>query len=208
MIVVTTPTGNIGQQVLYGILGSGEAVRVIARDPARIPSHIRKHVEVVEGSHGNADVVERAFKGADSIFWLVPPDSKARSVDAAYVDFTRPASHAIRAQGIKRVVIVSALGRGWAKDTGYVRASLAMHDSILATGVNCRALTMPSFMDNLLRQVQSIKSQGAFFSPIAGDLKADLRHPGHWWHRRQTATRSFLDRSERRPSAWTPRSFP
>lgn len=47
-----------------------------------------------------------------------------------------------------------------------------MDDLILATGVDCRVLTMPSFMDNLLRQVESIKSQGKFFSPISGDLKA------------------------------------
>jgi uncharacterized protein YbjT (DUF2867 family) len=73
MIVVTTPTGNIGQQILYGILDSGVPVRVIARDPARLPSDIRKHVEVIEGSHGDAGVVERAFEGADSVFWLVPP---------------------------------------------------------------------------------------------------------------------------------------
>ncbi len=30
---------------------------------------------------------------------------------------------------------------------------------------------MPSFMDNILRQVQPIKSRGMFFSPIAGDRK-------------------------------------
>jgi uncharacterized protein YbjT (DUF2867 family) len=172
MIVVTTPTGNIGQQVLCGIIDSGEPVRVIARDPSRLPSHLRKHVEVVEGSHSDGHVVERAFQGADSVFWLVPPDPSAQSVEAAYVDFTRPACDAIRTQGVKRVVIVSALGRGWPKSAGHVSASLAMDDLIMATDVDCRVLTMPSFMDNLLRQVQSIKSQGTFFSPISGDLKA------------------------------------
>jgi uncharacterized protein YbjT (DUF2867 family) len=172
MIVVTTPTGNIGQQILSGILDSGEQVRVIARDPARLPSHIGRNVEVIEGSHGDGKVVERAFEGADSVFWLVPPDDKAQSVEEAYVDFTKPACHAIVTQGVKRVVIVSALGRGWPKGTGHVSASLAMDDLIMATGVNCRVLTMPSFMDNLLRQVQAIKSQSTFFSPIAGDLRA------------------------------------
>jgi uncharacterized protein YbjT (DUF2867 family) len=37
--------------------------------------------------------------------------------------------------------------------------------------VSYRALTMPSFMDNILRQVGAIKSQGMFFSPISGDRK-------------------------------------
>jgi uncharacterized protein YbjT (DUF2867 family) len=46
-----------------------------------------------------------------------------------------------------------------------------MDDLIASTGVSYRALTMPSFMDNLLTQVETIKSQGRFFSPIAGDRK-------------------------------------
>ena len=171
MIVITAPTGNIGQAVVQDLLDKGEAVRVIARDPSRLPPQVRERVEVVQGSHSDVDIVTRAFDGADSVFWLVPPDPKADSLEAAYVDFSRPACEAIRKQGVERVVIVSALGRGWPKDSGYVSASLAMDDLIMSTGVNCRILTMPSFMDNMLRQVQAIKSQGTFFSPISGDLK-------------------------------------
>ena len=50
-------------------------------------------------------------------------------------------------------------------------ASLALDDLIASTGVSYRALTMPSFMDNILNQVEAIKSQGMFFSPISGDRK-------------------------------------
>jgi uncharacterized protein YbjT (DUF2867 family) len=173
MIVVTTPTGAIGQQVLEKLLDSGRAIRVIVRNPSQLPDTTRKRVEVVPGSHSDADVVNKAFEGAESVFWLCPPDPRASSVEAAYVDFTRPASAAFRSQGIKRVVAVSALGRGLpvARNAGYVTASLAMDDLIASTGVSFRALTMPSFMDNLLRQVQPIKKQGVFFSPIAGDRK-------------------------------------
>jgi uncharacterized protein YbjT (DUF2867 family) len=46
-----------------------------------------------------------------------------------------------------------------------------MDDLIASTGVAFRALIMPSFIDNLLRQVGPIKAQGVFFSPIAGDRK-------------------------------------
>ena len=169
MIVVTTPTGTIGHQVLDNILNSGEPIRVIARDPSRLPSQTRKRVEVLQGSHGDINVVNKAFKGADSVFWLVPPDFRADSVMAAYLDFTRPACDALRSQRVKRVVGVSALGREWPKNAGLVSASLAMDDLIASTGVSYRALTMPSFMDNFLRQVEAIKNQGMFFSPISGD---------------------------------------
>jgi len=173
MIVITTPTGQIGRQVLGNVLKSGKPIRVIVRDPSRLPSEARKRIDVVQGSHGDSDTVQKAFAGADTVFWLVPPDPKAESVEAAYVGFSRPAGAAFKSQGVKRVVGISALGRGtpWAANAGLVMASLKMDDLIASTGVNYRAVINPSFMDNLLRQVQVIKSQGAFFLPISGDLK-------------------------------------
>ena len=173
MIVVTAPIGLIGHQVLDNLLDSFEPIRVIARDPSRLPAHTRERIEVVQGSHGDRDVVTRAFAGADSVFWLVPPDPRAGSIESAYVDFTRPACEAFKRQGVKRVVGVSTLGRGtpWAAHAGLVTASLAMDDLIASTGVSYRALTMPSFMDNLLRQVESIKKEGLFSLPISGGLK-------------------------------------
>ena len=50
MIVITTPTGAIGNQVLEQTLRSGEPIRVIVRDPSRIQSQTRKRVEVVRKS--------------------------------------------------------------------------------------------------------------------------------------------------------------
>jgi uncharacterized protein YbjT (DUF2867 family) len=173
MIVITTPTGQIGHQVLSNVLGSGEPIRVIARDPSRLPAQARERVEVVLGSHGDIDVADRAFAGADAVFWLVPPDPRGDSVEAAYVAFTRPACDAFKRYEVQRVVGISALGRGTpvAANAGLVTASLAMDDLIASTGVSYRALTMPSFMDNLLRQVESIKHQGMFLLPISGDRK-------------------------------------
>jgi uncharacterized protein YbjT (DUF2867 family) len=173
MIVVTAPTSTIGRQVLANVLDKGESVRVIARDPSHLAPQTRQRIEVVQGSHSDSYVVNKAFAGADSVFWLVPPASDAKSVEAAYLDFTRPACAAFKSQGVKRVVGVSALGRGTpvAKTAGFVTASLAMDDLIASTGVGYRALTMPSFMDNIVRQAAAIKNQGAFFSPIAGDRK-------------------------------------
>ena len=173
MIVITTPTGQIGRQVLDRVLdGAGaQPVRVIVRDPAKLPDQVRRRVEVIEGSHGDADVVDRAFEGADTVFWLVPADDAAPTIEEAYVGFTRPAADALKRHGVERVVGISALGRGTAvaKHAGHVTASLAMDDLIAGTGVAYRALTMPSFMDNLIWQAVPIKTNGVFFGPIDGD---------------------------------------
>ncbi len=173
MIVITTPAGNIGRQVLEDLLDSGEQLRLVTRDRSGIPADTRRRVEVIEGSHGDPAVADKAFDGADAVFWLTPPDPRAESLEAAFVGFTRPAAEAFRKHGVKRVVGVSALGRGtpWVARAGYVTASLAMDDLIAGTGVAYRALTNPSFMDNIASQGGAIKNQGMFFSPIDGDRK-------------------------------------
>lgn len=171
MIVITTPTGQIGSQVLENLFDSGEPIRVIARDPSRLSPRIHERVEVMAGSHGDFDVINKACAGADAVFWLAPPNFRTKSLDALYLDFARPACEAFKSQGVKRVVGVSALGRGVTPNAGLVSASLAMDDLIATTGVNFRALTAPSFMDNMLREVDSIKNQGVFFSPLSDDRK-------------------------------------
>ncbi|TDD94658.1 NAD(P)H-binding protein [Actinomadura rubrisoli] len=195
MIVVTAPTGQIGRRVVQHLLHAVAPVRVIVRDPARLPAGVREHVEVVEGSHGDREVVDKAFAGAESVFWLVPPDPRAAGPDAAYSGFSRPACAAFREQGVRRVVGVSALGRGTpvAADAGHVTAALALDDLIASTGVGYRALALPSFMDNMLRQAELIREQGMFVSCGPGDRRlpacatrdiaaaaADLLLDGSW----------------------------
>ena len=172
MIVITGATGRIGGQVLAHLLGGTEPLRVIARDPSRLPLEARRSVEVVQGSHGDAEVVTRAFAGARAVFWLPPGGTTAESAEAAYLDFSRPACAAFKACGVRQVVGISALGRGWPKPAGHVTASLQMDDAIAATGVAYRALACASLMENVLRQTASIRATGDFTWPTPADVKS------------------------------------
>ncbi|MEV0249668.1 NAD(P)H-binding protein [Nocardia sp. NPDC050712] len=174
MIVITAPTGNIGRPLLARLLGS-EELRVIVRDPARLPETVRGQVEVITGSHGDAAVLDRAFDGADAVFWLVPPNS-ARSPHDGWSGFTRPAVRALATHGVGHVVGVSALGRGTpvAGEAGLVTASLAMDDLLAGSGVAYRALANPSFFENLLEEADSIRDRGVFTDVVAADRKAPL----------------------------------
>ncbi|MFI0739051.1 NAD(P)H-binding protein [Streptomyces sp. NPDC021100] len=179
MIVITAPTGNIGRRLLPLLLESaparGEDLRVVVRDPARLPDAVRDRVEVVTGSHGDAEVVDRAFDGADAVFWLVPPDPSL-SPDDGFSGFTRPAAKALAAHGVGHVVGVSALGRGTpaAGRAGLVTASLAMDDLIAGTGVAYRALACPSFFENLLEEAASLRERGVFTDTVDAGRKAPL----------------------------------
>ncbi|MGW0095943.1 NAD(P)H-binding protein [Streptomyces sp. NPDC003328] len=175
MIVVTTPTGQIGRQVLDHLLDAGDAldgttdIRVIAREPERLSARVHECVEVVRGSHADPDVLEEACEGADRLFWLVPPAPQADSVEGHFRAFTESLCETIARHGLERVVGVSTLGRTVAKNAGQVSASLAMDEAIMATGVHYRALCPPFLMENLLGQAASIRDAGVFFLSMTED---------------------------------------
>ena len=145
MIVITSPARSAARcsatcSIAANSSGSSPAIGQRSRP------RCARTFDIVEGSHGDAAVVDEAFAGADAVFWLTPPDPQAPSVDA---------------------------GRGapWAAWAGFVAGSLPMDDLIAASGVAYRALANPYFMEDTVHQAESIKNQGMFFSPIAGDRK-------------------------------------
>lgn len=172
MIVVTTPSGQIGRHVVRSLLANDAPMRLIVRDPAKLPEDVRERAEIVRGSHADQGVIDRALDGADALFWLVPPDV-TKSLEAAYIDFTRPVVQAIRKFDVKRVVSVTALGRGtpWQDKAGLVTTSIQMDNMLMETGAAFRGLAMPSFMDNLLRQAAGIRDHGMFFGPTQAGKK-------------------------------------
>ena len=62
MIVITAPTSQIGSKVVTDLLGVGARLRLIVRDAAKLSDAVRDRTEVIEGSHGDASVVDRAFR--------------------------------------------------------------------------------------------------------------------------------------------------
>ncbi|RFU43425.1 NmrA family transcriptional regulator [Actinomadura logoneensis] len=171
MIVITAPTGQIGRRLVDTLLDAGAPVRLIARDPARLPARVHESAEIVQGTHSDKDVLTKALANADGVFWLVPPTPTAPSVEGHFDAFTRPFCEAVTETGVGHVVGVSSLGRTVARNAGQISATVTMDRMIEATGVSYRALEMPGFMDNMLWNVPSLKAEGVFTSAIDPDRK-------------------------------------
>lgn len=174
MILVTTPTGQIGSQLVGQLLAADETVRVLVRDPAKLSPEVQEKVDIVQGSSDKEDVLMRALAGVESVFHVVPPSFLTKDNNERYLQFTRPVCRAMKANGTERVVSVSGMGRGVAVNAGPVTASFLKDAEFESTGVNFRALWCPGFMENMLRQVGPLKEQGMFFLPSNPDLKAPL----------------------------------
>lgn len=182
MIVVTTPTGDIGSKVVAKLVSRNEKVRVIVRDASKLDSSIHDAVEIVEGSQNDPDIVLKAFEGADAIFWIVPPQTDTDNVIDYYKSSNRIAADAIKERGVKHAVWVSTLGSDMGINAGHLTAALQADGVLLETGVSARILCPATFMENLLRQVTPIKEQAVFSLPVAAD---------HVFH--NVATRDIAD---------------
>jgi uncharacterized protein YbjT (DUF2867 family) len=67
MIVITTPTGRIGSQVLARLLKGEDPIRVIVRDSTRLDAVIRARVQIIQGSRDAPVVLDDALTGADRL---------------------------------------------------------------------------------------------------------------------------------------------
>ncbi len=170
-ILVTTPTGKIGHRVLRELLAPEFCVRVVVRDPSRLPEEIREQVEVICGSTDDAPTLCRALDSVEALFWCVPTESlQETNVEQHYERFACAGWQAIREVGTPRVVTISAGGKGLARNAGPISGLHAMEEILNETGAALRHLRCGLFMENFLSQARSIQTQGVLSYPMPGHI--------------------------------------
>lgn len=168
MIVITTPTGQIGRALTEQLFGCGEAVTLLVRDAQKLPETIRKNATVLEGSLDDAEFVIRVTRGAEALFWLTPPNLGASNLQAWYRQFGDVAAKAVQANRIPYVVNISS-GGGGVTDAGPISNLHEVEQGLDAAATNVLHLRCGNFMENFLTQLKLIQHQGCFYYPFPGD---------------------------------------
>jgi uncharacterized protein YbjT (DUF2867 family) len=170
-ILVTAPAGKIGRYVLRELLAPEFSVRIIAREPSRLPAEIQGQVEAVRGSADDPTILGRALDGVEAAFWCVPnAEWQETDVPGHYERFARAGSQAIRAAGTPRLVTISAGGRGLARNAGPISGLHAMEDILNESGAAIRHLRCGAFMENFFWQAQPISQRGIVSYPMPGSI--------------------------------------
>jgi uncharacterized protein YbjT (DUF2867 family) len=175
MITITGATGKTGSVVAQKLLERGESVRVIGRSAERLESLHGKGAQIAVGDQGDEEFLIKALDGADAFYLLIPPKFDAEDFRVYYNALGDAAVAAIRKSGVKKVVFLSSLGADKPAGTGPV---VGLHDveqklSKLAD-VDVVFLRPGYFMENLLGNIELIKSKGINGGPMRGDVPITL----------------------------------
>lgn len=109
-VLVTGATGFIGQHLTRRLLDLGHQVRILTRDPSRVPSHWLPHVEIFVGDLLNEGVVCAATKGVDTVYHLAGVVKDERLLTAVNVEGLEIALTASAKAGVRTFCYLSSVG--------------------------------------------------------------------------------------------------
>jgi uncharacterized protein YbjT (DUF2867 family) len=175
MITILGATGNVGGKIADVLIKKGEPLRLIARSSDRLRRFVGTPAETFAGDANNIEFLVTVFKDADAVFTLIPPDPKASNFMQYADKIGESIARALEIAKVKYVVNLSSIGAELPEGTGPIKGLHNMEERLnRIKGLNVLHLRAPYFMENLLWNVDLIKSKGIMGSAIRGDLRMPM----------------------------------
>jgi len=175
MYVVLGATGNTGAAAVRALIATGERVRAVGRDTAKITRMFGDGAEAFGADVNDAAMLTRAFRGATSAYVMIPPQINAQDFLEASNKISDAITEAVRTSGLSHVVLLSSIGAQHEAKTGPI-VGLHRFETKLAAlpGLNRLALRPVFFMENFLMAIGLIHSMGFIGNGIKGDMKLPM----------------------------------
>jgi len=148
VILVTGGTGFVGTKIVHALRAEDRPVRVLARDPKDAETVAAWGCQVAEGDMTDAASLRRAVAGCEAVIDLVAIISGSRDdFQRVMIQGTRDLVAAAKDAGVKRFVLMSALGVGErSKDlTAYFHAKWDEEQTVQSSGLDY-TIFRPSFV--------------------------------------------------------------
>jgi uncharacterized protein YbjT (DUF2867 family) len=126
MFVVLGATGNTGKVVAETLLAQKKAVRVVLHDAVKGEPWKARGAEVAIADVEDGAALERAFKGAEGAYVLLPPSYGSSQVRVDNGRRAKAVATAVEAAGVAHIVLLSSVGAQQPDGTGPI---LSIHDA-------------------------------------------------------------------------------
>jgi uncharacterized protein YbjT (DUF2867 family) len=171
MITIMGGAGHTGAGVAERLLKAGEKIRVLGRTPEKLQSLKAQGAEVMTGDAADPAHLARAFKGADAVYTLLPPNPASTDFRAEQDRVGEAIATVLRDVGVRHVVFLSSLGAELAGGTGPIAGLHAQEQRLRQLpGTNVLILRPGFFFDNHLGNIGLIKHQGINGGAIGPDV--------------------------------------
>lgn len=160
MITVMGATGNTGRPTAERLLAAGEKVRVLGRSADRLKTLVTRGAEARAGAVEDAGYLTEAFRGADAVYAMVPPDYASPDFLAVYDRVGEAIATGLRRSGVRRVVFLSSTGAHLPSGTGPIVGLHRQEERLKALGLNLLILRPGYFYENLYGSLPVIRQHG------------------------------------------------
>ncbi len=171
-IVITGSTGQIGRHLTKLIDFEKNEVVLIGRDRSKLQDAAARGARVLQGDILDVEFLREALAGADTYFFLPPPNFQSSDMIEEYRRLATVSRDAAKTVGVKRIIHLSTLGAHLNREeTGLVRGQ-HFAETIISDGApHVLHLRCGFFLENYFMALPNIIEQGAIFFPVAPDAR-------------------------------------
>jgi len=175
---ITGSLGNTGKPLTSILVKAGHQVTVISSNPDKAAEIRSLGAIPAIGSVSDIDFLTNAFRGADAVYTMVPPDMSTTDYRAYMARTGSAYVSAIKAAGVTRVVNLSSIGAHLESGTGPI-AGLHQVEQMLESipGLALRHLRAGFFYTNFYFNVDMIRHAGILGNNYGADDTLMMVHP-------------------------------
>lgn len=178
--ILTGSIGHIGTPLVKQLAAAGHNVNVITSNAGRKAAIEQLGAKAVIGSVADRAFLGQAFAGADAAYLMIPPNFAAGDFPAYQKEVADNYVHALKAGGIRSVVLLSSIGAHLRKGAGPIDGLGYLEEQLeQLPGLDVKILRPAYFYYNLHSMIGLIKGAGIMGSNFGGTSEPlALVHPG------------------------------
>jgi uncharacterized protein YbjT (DUF2867 family) len=177
-IVITGSLGNIGRNLTQNLVANDHDVTVVTSDANRQTVIESLGAKAAVGSVLDSVFLTEVFRGADSVFTMIPPNYTAKDFQGYFADVAQSYIAAIRQSGVSHVVNLSTMGANLAAGFGPLTALNLVEKAFAALeNTNVVHVRPGGFFTNYLWDIPLIKAQEIMGNNYPESTRLVLTHP-------------------------------